>query len=395
MINRSHAVVVVGGGIGGIFAALALARRGVEVTVCERAAAFEEVGAGLQLSPNATRLLALEGALEPVRAHAVAPVAARLRDRGGRLIAETRLGPAMERRLGAPYLHIHRADLLAALVAAAGAAGVTFRLGAEVAEVDAEDGAVRLASGEMLASDAVIAADGARSRLRQTVLGRESPPVFAGQIAWRATAPAPAGGGPFAAEVFAGPDRHLVSYRLRGGALANFVGVVEREAWRDESWRLAGDVSEMRAAFQGYGPGGGDLLERVESCFVWGLHDHAPLERWRRGRLALLGDAAHPMTPFMAQGAGMAIEDGWVLADLLARGGEVPAALDAYAARRRGRTARVQALSRGNANLFHKRPGFARAAVYGAMAVGSRIAPALADRRYDWLYGYAAERDTA
>lgn len=391
MARRLKAAVA-GAGLGGLFAAAALARAGLDVTVCEAAPSLGEVGAGIQISPNGARLLARAGALEAVARRAVAPEAAAMR-RGedGGLIFSLPLGAAAERRWGAPYLQVHRADLLAALRDAAEAAGARLRLGARA--VGATDGALLLEEGAEEA-DVVIAADGVRSTLRAALFGPVAP-RFLGHVAWRATVPAEAAPGWAKPEatVWAGAGRHLVTYPLRGGALVNVVAVVERDAWDGEgrtaeSWSAAGDPEEMRAAFAGWAAA--PLLAAVERCFLWGLFDRPPPPSWSRGRTALLGDACHPMLPFMAQGAVQAIEDGAALARLLRGAGVegVEAALAAYEAARRGRAEAVQARARANAGLFHQPPGPARALRRGVLGLGARLAPSVAMGRLDWLYGH-------
>jgi salicylate hydroxylase len=380
-------ILIVGAGIGGLHAAAALARRGCAVTVLERAPALGEVGAGVQISPNAARLLERVGALAPLRAEAVAPPVAEMRDGAtGAVILRLPLGPAAEARWGAPYLNVHRADLAAALAQAAQAAGAALRFGAEAATV--EDGAVTLAGGERLTADAVIGADGVRSTVRAALFGAEAP-RFTGSVAWRATVPAAAVDTnlvPQGAVVWVGPGRHLVTYRLRAGRLINLVAVEERAAWTAEGWSEPGDPAALRAAFRGWRMA--PLLAAVEGCFLWGLFDRPPTPAWSRGRVGLIGDACHPMPPFMAQGAGQAIEDGAALARLLPGAADVPAALAALHAARAARTARVQATARANARLYHARSLPERLARQGFVAAGSRLAPSVAAGRLDWLYGW-------
>jgi salicylate hydroxylase len=193
---------------------------------------------------------------------------------------------------------------------------------------------------------------------------------------------------PPAACVWVGEGRHAVTYRLRRGELANFVGVVEQDAWRGESWTEPGDRAEALAQFRGFHPIVLRLIERAEAHFRWALFDREPLDRWTEGRVALLGDACHPMLPFMAQGAAMAIEDAWVLATCLKAAAAVPAALIAYERARLERTAKMQSAARANARIFHRRTALGKLATYGPMWLGARLAPALVRRRQDWIYGW-------
>ncbi len=385
---RRPRIAIAGAGLGGLFAATALAQSGCAVVVCERAGALAEVGAGVQVSPNGARLLERLGVLADVRAAGFAPEAAQIRAGvSGARILRVPLGAAAEARWGAPYLQIHRADLLAILAEAAQRAGATVRLGAAVAGV--EQGALLLSDGGAVEADVVLGADGLRSAVREALLGREAP-RFTGHVAWRATVPTTEVPPDLAAPdatVWAGPGRHVVTYRLRGGALVNVVAVEERAAWAEESWSAEGDPAALRAAFAGWRVA--PLLAAVQRCWLWGLFDRDPLPLWTCGAVGLLGDACHPMPPFMAQGAVQAFEDGATLARLLPGATDLPAALRAYEAERRGRAARVLATARGNAALFHAR-GPGAALRHGPVALVSRLAPALAAGRLDWLYGHDA-----
>ena len=396
--------LIAGGGIAGMAAALALARTGWHVRVFEQAVALGEVGAGLQISPNAVRALDWLGLGEPIRAAGFAPRAAVMRDGPtGHEIYRVPLGAAAGRRWGAPYLHLHRADLLKILAEAACAAGVEVETGVRVqAVLNRRDGIhlERAAAGngaadapEAIEGDLALGADGIRSALRRQLNGAEAPD-FSGMVAWRALVPAerlPPGLVAPDATVWAGPGRHLVSYLLRGGALVNVVAVEERAAWRAEGWRHPGDPGALRAGFAGWHPAVTALLDAVDAVHVWGLFTRPEQVRWVHGRVALIGDAAHPMLPFMAQGAAQALEDAVVLARCLADPGRsVPEALMRYEARRWPRVAWVQARSRANGRLFLLRTPLGRLLHRGPIAGVSRLAPKLAAKPLDWLYGHDA-----
>lgn len=387
--------VIAGGGIAGAAAALALARDGWRVTLCEAAPGFGEVGAGLQVSPNAARVLRWLGVLDAVAARAFRPRAAVLRDgRSGAAVYRAELGQAAEARWGAPYLHVHRADLLAALIEAVKAAGVELRTGTAVAAYRRrpEGPAAKLGSEETLAGDLVIGADGIRSALRAQLNGPEEP-AFAGQVAWRGTIPAerlPAGLVPPDATIWAGPGRHLVTYYLRGGELVNFVAVEESAEWTAEGWSAPGDPERLRRGFAGWHPGVTAVLDHVGATFLWGLFTRRAQVRWVDGPVALIGDAAHPMLPFMAQGAAMALEDVAVLVGALRTEGDVAKAALAFEDRRWDRVTRVQERSEANGRLFHERRGLMRAGRQGLVGLVSRLLPGLAAGRLDWLYGHDA-----
>lgn len=385
--------LVAGAGVGGLTAALALARTGARVTLVEQAATLGEVGAGLQVSPNATRVLfhlGLEAALSPL---AFRPEAVEARGwRKGQVISRAPLGEAALRTYGFPYLHMHRADLLAVLAEACRAEPrITLRLGETIAAVEGDEGpALVLASGERLEADVLVGADGIRSVVREALFGPAAP-RFTGNVAWRGLVPAErlAGAGiPPVAALWMGPGAHFVHYFVRGGTLVNFVGVVERDDWREESWSSRGEAADLRRDFAGWHPTVRRIVEAADAdaCFRWALFDRDPLPRWSRGATTLLGDACHPTLPFMAQGACMAIEDAAVLAACLAGQARdaIPAALQRYEALRRPRTAGIQAGSRRNATIYHLRPPLSWARNRG-MKAGLGMGAAM-----DGLYRYDA-----
>ena len=387
--------LIAGGGIAGTAAALGFARVGWNATIFEQAPALGEVGAGLQLSPNACKVLDRLGVLPDIRARASAPEAAEMRDGlTGELIYRAALAADAEARWGAPYLHIHRADLLDVLAGAASRAGAGLELGkAAEGAVRRSDGvALHLRGGAVREGDLVVGADGIRSVLRGVVSMAEEP-RFAGQVAWRGLVPAealPEGTLGPTVTVWVGPGRHVVTYRVRGGRLVNFVGVLERGDWAEEGWSVPGDPDELRAAFRGWAPPVSSLLAAVSECFLWGLFDRPEQVRWTRDRVALIGDAAHPMLPFLAQGAAMAIEDGAALMRHVTRAADLPAALTAYEEERWPRVTRVLQRSRANGKLFHQPAGVARSLVHGLMGAFTRSTPQLAVSQLDWLYGHDA-----
>ena len=245
---------------------------------------------------------------------------------------------------------------------------------------------MRLSSGAELGADLVVAADGLHSVLRP-VLNGAAAPVFTGQVAWRALVPNTAGRDS-EVHVHMGPYRHLVSYPLRGGRILNLVAVQERAAWAAESWSQRDDPLALRAAFGDFGPAPRDMLEAVTEVGLWGLFRHPVAEHWHGGAAALLGDAAHPTLPFLAQGASMALEDAWVLAASVAGSGSVAAGLAGYQARREARVRRVVAAASGNAWKYHLAFGPLRKAAHAALRLGGTVAPERMMARFDWLYGH-------
>ncbi|MFT3809307.1 MAG: FAD-dependent monooxygenase [Micropepsaceae bacterium] len=386
-------ILIAGAGIGGLAAALALADGGGHVTVFEAHDGPGESGAGLQLSANAVKALRALGLEQAVAARASRPEAVELRLPGsGRLVSRVALGARHEARFGAPYFHIHRADLHAVLAEAAEAhPAIQVMTGARVARVThgKSQVGVELDGGAETSGDVLIGADGIHSVVREGVAGKDEP-VFTGMMAWRACVPLRDGEevAPVAS-VWMGRGRHLVTYPLRQRGVMNLVGVVERKDWTEESWTSEGTAEGMRADFGGWHRSVDDMLARLETPWRWALFERHPLSVWSAGRVALLGDACHAMPPFLAQGAAMALEDAVVLARCLKmRGDDVSHALRDYGAARQERTAKMQAASWANAWRFHLESGWLRTVVYGALGIASRIAPGQPGKMFDWVYAY-------
>lgn len=360
-------ISVIGGGIAGMAAALACAQRGASVTVFEQADQLAEVGAGLQIGPNGVAVLQALGVRDQAAALAIAPDAIELRTlTTGRRLANLPMGATAKVRWKNPYWQFHRADLLNVLAGGARAAGVEIRLGQRV---------------DQPTGDIVIAADGVRSTARDHMLGGKA--KFTGQVAWRGLIPMDA---PVdqPTRIWMGPGRHIVTYPLRQGQLMNFVAVEERSEWAEEGWNIPSDPDDLRQAFQGAVPEIRDLLAKVDQTFLWGLFGHPPLARWHDGNTVLIGDAAHPMLPFLAQGAVMALEDAWVLAECLATNGV--AGLPKFEQLRKARATRVQQAAARNAVIYHMQ-GVPKFPMHLGLAALSKAAPAMLLKQFDWLYG--------
>lgn len=389
---------IVGAGIGGLTAALACRQAGLDVRIFERAAVLKEFGAGLQLGPNATHVLNALGLASALADIAFRPEAIRMRSaRSGQLIAELPLGDEAVQRYGAPYFHIHRADLLSILLTALNDLGTTPELGAECIDIaqDSQRVTIGLNDGREARFDAMVGADGIRSFTREHLFGpREA--RFTGNVAFRGVVPTnalDAGTVEPAVTAWLGAGRHFIGYYVRRGELVNYVAVVENDRWREEAWNVPADKTELAEFFGHWHASVRRVIEATTSCHKWALCDRDPLPAWSRGRVTLLGDACHPMPPFLAQGAAMAIEDAYVLASLLKQQTHDPAAaLAEYARIRRPRTRRVQLQSRRQGELFHLASPFKASIRNLALGFGSRAFPALAKRRYDWLFGFDAVR---
>ncbi len=353
MIDPGTRIAVIGGGIGGLVCALALRKVGLAPVIFERAGAFEDVGAGISLSPNAVKALNWLGLGAFLAATANEPLEQQLRHgRTGVLLQ------AIDRRhtrdvYGAPYLQLHRADLVAALVAAFGAERV--QLGWGLAQI-AADGELGFADGSSALADLVIGADGLRSTVRAQLFDHGAP-QFSGHVAWRALVPAEALPAEASAAIninHLGQGRNIVSYPVRGTSLVNVVALTQSANWAEESWSARADKAELASHFAGWAPYVQQLIAAMpaDQLFRWGLFIREPLARWVAGRVALLGDAAHPMLPYMGQGASCSIEDGVVLARALAAADDVDGALARYQAARLPRAGFLQAQSNlGGARL--------------------------------------------
>ena len=372
---RDLSVAVIGGGIGGLAAALSLLDAGIDAHVYEQAADLREVGAGIQVAPNASRILHRIGLAPALAQIGVRPGHWHQRRwDDGRTLLRTDLGGAAVAAFGAPYYHVHRADLLAAL--AAQLPPERLHLGHRLTVVATHDdrAEARFADGTTVAADAVVGADGIRSAVRAALFDRDRP-QFTGCIAYRGLVPAERLAHldlPVEAVAWLGPGNHFVHYYVRGGALFNFVSVIDRDTWTAESWTEPGAVADVLAAFEGWHPVVREIIGSVDETFVWGLFDHPPMARWSHGRVTLLGDSCHAMLPFIAQGAAQAIEDGACLAACLAAApDDVPAALQRYERIRLPRTSHVQGLATTNKQRFHLPDGPAQAARDSEMAQGS------------------------
>ncbi len=377
MSHLEHAsVAIIGGGIGGLAAALAFSRFGAAVTVFEQAAELCEVGAGIQITPNGGRVLAalgLDDRLDDVslRAQAVQPRDALT----GRTIARFDLT-----RQTPPYRFFHRAALIDLLGGACRASGVTFNLGTRIKAVS-PDGTVTVQDGTQT-YDLVVGADGLHSVARG-VLNAQDAPFFTGQVAWRGLISA-ANADPVA-HIWMAPGKHVVSYPLKDGLL-NVVAVQERAHWAAEGWHHADTPENLQAAFADMGTELRSLIAQVERPRLWGLFRHPVAQNWYLNRLAVLGDAAHPTLPFLAQGANLALEDAWTLAATCAAA-PLDQALPIYQSLRAPRVSRAIAAANANARNYHL-GGLQRRVAHAGLRTLGAVAPNAFLGRLGWLYDH-------
>ncbi|MEM8774536.1 MAG: FAD-dependent oxidoreductase [Pseudomonadota bacterium] len=379
METKSLDVAVIGAGIGGLASALALAQRGAQVTVYEQAPVISEVGAGIQISPNGFAVLRALGLGDAVENAAVRADAVVLKNHREHTVLRLDLA-----RYGAGAYHLlHRADLIAILIKAAETAGVTVKTASNVEMISFDEPGLHLKDGTKPKADLIIAADGVHS-IARALLNGASEPEFSGQVAWRAVVPNK--GSENQIYLYMGAHRHLVSYPLRGGTERNIVAVQERTEWASDSWSQTDRPDRLRQAFADFGPEVRDLLALVEEPNLWGLFLHPVAERWHKGHVALLGDAAHPMLPFLAQGANMALEDAWVLTSYVVAERDLTQALARYQSARNARVGRVVNAARNNAKKYHLSMPPIRWAAHRALQLGGLIAPSIFTRQFDWLY---------
>ncbi len=394
MVQKQLSVAVIGGGIGGLSAALSLLRAGVNVHVYERAQVIRELGAGIAVSPNAVRILYRHGladALERVGVRTLAWHYYRWED--GQTIYRLPIAGAMEAAFSAPLYHVHRADLLKAMMEAipterlhVGHKCISFSDHGNFVEAEFENGV-------HIQVDALVGADGLHSVVRETLFGPEAP-HFTGAVAYRGLIPAerlahlhlePE------AHIYMGPGRHLVFYFVKNKQVLNFIGLIDQESWTKESWTEPGKVSDLLAAYEGWATQVKGVLESTDETFIWALFDRKPMSHWSVGRVTLLGDACHPMLPSKAQGSAQAIEDGATLALLMAQAEaqNIAEVFRKYEAIRLARVSRVQSEAADNRARFQLPDGSAQQARDAEMRrSGTDFSP----QAVAWLYGYDAEK---
>jgi len=385
---KKRKVLIAGAGLGGLAAAASLLKRGFRVRIFEQAPKLGEVGAGVQQSANAVKVLYELGLRKALDKVGVKPKDYEFRRfDSGELLHRIPFAEAHERNHGAPYYHLHRADfhqILLDKVRALDPHCIT--LDAKVAgfSESARGATLRLVDGSTVSGDLLIGADGIKSAIRAQIVG-ETPVKYTGYVAWRVTVPRaklPRGIMDLVGTVWCGPKNHCVVYWLRRGELLNFVGCPEDPSWDEESWTQRRPWEELKSAYAGWHPKIQAIIDAAErdQCYRWSLFDRKPIRNWSTERVTLLGDAAHPTLPFIAQGACMAIEDGAVLARALEGAGSVPEALELYQRARVERCARVVMESAEHGALYHIKDS---AQMKRAFAERN-----IARERAQWLFSY-------
>jgi salicylate hydroxylase len=388
-MNSKLRIIIVGAGLGGLTTAACLQKKGYRVKVFEQASSLSEVGAGIQTSANASVVLHDIGLEDQLRAGSSRPETwyTRLYD-SGEIIKELPLGNGHEKMHGYPYYLLHRADfhkILVDKVREHDADAITINAGATHFDETGDSVTVHFTNGQTETADLVIGADGIKSAIRKQIVGPEEP-VYTGNAAWRAIIPASKLPKDIMANittVWVGPRKHAVTYWLRGGELFNFVSAVETSAWTEESWTVKYPWEELQADFVGWH----DDIQTVinacdkDACYRWALNNREPVDNWRTRRAILIGDAAHPTLPFMAQGACMAIEDAAVLTRALESGGELEDCLELFQRNRLERTAKIV---RGSTEMGRKNHKDSNEEIKAAYAADSE----LVSNRDEWLFSY-------
>ncbi|MFT7686052.1 MAG: salicylate hydroxylase [Candidatus Azotimanducaceae bacterium] len=361
----SKHVIIVGGGIGGLCAALCLARYNISSEVLEQASEIAEVGAGIQLSPNCTRVLHGLGLENALSKNAVMPESIKIRSwKNGAILESTVLGAEIQQVIGFPYYHIHRADLIALLIDAVLAEPLISLHTGECVDSFSQDLSINgprnvsvVTQKATYKGDILIGADGLHSLVRSQLFG-DKKPAFTGNVAWRFLVPADklTDKPELSAQAWWGPGKHLVHYYVKGAKFINCVCVVEKQFAELESWNQRGDAIELKRAFSDWHNEIQQLLNNMDdkSCFKTALYDRDPLKNWTKGSVTLLGDACHPTLPTLAQGAAMAIEDAAAIAYCIDGASDnIEAALAQYQFLRMERTAKLQRWARRNVKIFH------------------------------------------
>lgn len=384
-------VLICGGGIGGMAAALSLLRKGVDVDIYEQAPEFREVGAGIQISPNGNRALDYLGVFENLKSLSCDAEGKEIRLwNTGQTWKLFDLGPEAVERYGYPYLTVYRPDLLRVLTEAVLALKPdALHLSSRVSTLDNRNGVVQLQleDGQTIAGDGLVGADGVHSSVRNALYG-DSKAIFSGMMAWRGVIPMerlPAHMARPVATNWVGSGAHVVCYPLRAGKLMNFVATVARDDWRTESWMTEGSLEECQADFRGWHEDVQAMISGAPSLFKWALIVRPPMEQWTVGRTTLLGDACHPTLPFLAQGGVMALEDAVVLGRAFeAYGQDIPRALKRYETARIEITRRKVLGASANTERFHN-PALATESGAQAYVDEQWDRRAIIDR-YEWIF---------
>jgi salicylate hydroxylase len=395
-VSRPLRMAIIGAGLGGMVAAISARRMGFDVNVYEQAPAFGEIGAGIQVGPNAVKVLRALGLEEGLARFGAKPEHHVGRNwRSGRILFRSATRRACMERFGAPFYQVQRSDLHAHLRSALPESSMHVSKRCVHVESGAGAAVLKFADGTQVEADVVVGADGIHSTVK-SVLHGPGAPRFTGVICWRGQVDAaelPADLIPPDSLNWMGPGGCVVHYYVRPGRLVNWIAHRTTDIWAEESWSVEGDKQELLGAFPGWHESLQTLFRATPRCYKWAIFDRDPLERWSMGRVTLLGDAAHPMLPFLAQGGAMAMEDGFVLAACLRRhGDDVPAALRDYESLRKDRATRVQMGSRARADMCQVASPLTTLRRDVGFLFNQLFKPGAAIQKADWIYSYDVAR---
>jgi salicylate hydroxylase len=396
-MDRALRVGIIGAGIGGVTLARALSQQGIEARIFERAPMFGEVGAGVQMTPNAVKVLTELGLEDQLKKIGFLPQAMVGRNwKTARELFRTPLKASCPQLYGAQFYHVHRADLHAALASNIKPGQATF--GAQCVGLlqHGNTAVAQFVDGSEFEADLIVGADGVRSVIREQLWGQEAA-NYTGHMCWRALVNVDKHPLPFVSpdsSFWMGPKGHVVTYYVKGGSMVNIVAVNESPSWVEESWNAKSTQQELLAGFEGWHPNLIELFKRTDpdAIYKWGLFDRDPMKTWSKGNATLLGDAAHPMLPFLSQGAAMAIEDGYVLAQALAFHGprQLQQALRAYELERLPRTSRVQLEARERGRTYHLPSAWSQLKRDMAYRWRQMLNPNAVGIQANWVYEYDA-----
>jgi salicylate hydroxylase len=387
-LDKNTKILIAGAGLGGLATAACLLQAGYDVEVYEQASKLGEIGAGIQLSAPAVKVLHNLGLENALKAVSVKPQAFEFRlYNTGEVLHKVPLAKTHEESHGAPYYHIHRSDLhqiLANKVLELGPNSVHLNSEATGFTENNQNAFLHLADGRKVKGDILIGADGIKSAIRDQIVG-VTPPDFTGQVAWRATVDVkklPANFMEKIVAIWCGPKKHAVVYYLRSGELLNFVGCVENEKWQNESWTVKADWQELKDDFAGWNDEIQTIIDNIDKdqCYLWSMNNRVPIKNWRTNKAVVMGDAAHPTLPYMASGAVMAIEDAAVLMRSLNTNEDVIEALDMFQRNRVDRTGLIVTESTEHGELYHLSNKEEFEAGFGKKNI--------AKERAEWLYSY-------
>jgi salicylate hydroxylase len=396
-MDRALRVGIIGAGIGGVTLARALSQQGIEARIFERAPMFGEVGAGVQMTPNAVKVLSELGLDDQLKKIGFLPNAMVGRNwKTARELFRTPLKEACPELYGAQFYHVHRADLHAALSRDIKPGQATFGTQCVGLLQHGNTAVAQFANGEEFEADLIVGADGVRSVIREQLWGQEAA-KYTGHMCWRALVNVDKHPLPFVSpdsSFWMGPKGHVVTYYVKGGSMVNIVAVNENPTWVEESWNAKSTQQELLDGFKGWHPNLIELFKRTDpdAIFKWGLFDRDPMKTWSKGNATLLGDAAHPMLPFLSQGAAMAIEDGYVLAQSLAHHAprQLQQALRAYELERLPRTSRVQLEARERGRTYHLPSAWSQLKRDMAYRWRQLLNPNAVGIQANWVYEYDA-----